>query len=125
VERYVKEDFSTANFSVENFKRNYDLVIYLGNVENTSNMVTNRLSWYTFWGNGNNVPWFVKERPTLFISVANPYHLVDVPMIQTYINCYGNSDYTLDALVEKIMGRSEFKGKSPIDPTCGKSYLAY
>lgn len=125
VELYEKEDFTTANFSVEHFRESYDLVIYLGNVENTSNMVTNRLSWYTFWGNGNNVPWFVKERPTLFISVANPYHLVDVPMIQTYINCYGNSDYTLDALVEKLMGRSEFQGSSPVDPFCGKPYLAW
>ena len=125
VERYAREQFETADFRVERFKQQYDLVIYLGNVENASNRVTNRLSWYTFWGNGNNVPWFVEERPTLFISLANPYHLVDVPMIKTYINAYSNSDTVLRAVLEKLMGRSPFRGKSPVDPFCGKDYLAW
>ncbi len=125
VECYQKENFDNADFSVGTFRASYDLVVYLANVENTSNMVTNRLSWYTFWGNGNNVPWFVKERPTIFISLANPYRLVDVPMIQTYINCYGNSDFTLDALVERLQGQKPFTGQSPVDPFCGKKYLQY
>ncbi len=125
VERYVPEDFATADFRVEKFRSSYDLVIYLGNVENASNRVTNRLSWFTFWGNGNNVPWFVEERPVLFISVANPYHLIDVPMIKTYVNAYSNSDTVLRAVVEKLMGRSAFTGKSPVDPFCGKEYLAW
>lgn len=125
VELYQRESFETAKFDVHTFKDKYDLVIYLGNVENESNKVTNRLSWYTFWGNGNNVPWFVKERPVLFISFANPYHLVDVPMIKTYINAYSNNEYVIDAVVEKIMGRSPFQGKSPIDPFCGKEYLRW
>lgn len=123
VERYVHEDFATAKFDVATFRSKYDLVIYLGNVENASNKVTNRLDWFTFWGNGNNVPWFVEERPTLFISLANPYHLVDVPMIKTYINAYSNSDTMLKAIVEKLMGRSAFKGVSPVDPFCGKPWL--
>lgn len=125
VERYVREQFETADFRVARFQEQYDLVIYLGNVENASNRVTNRLSWYTFWGNGNNVPWFVEERPTLFISLANPYHLVDVPMIKTYLNAYSNSDTVLRAVLEKLMGRSPFLGKSPVDPFCGKNYLAW
>ena len=28
-------------------------------------------------------------------------------------------------ICEKIMGRSEFKGVSPVDPYCGKDYLKY
>lgn len=123
VEIYEHEVFETADFSVRSFKEKYDLVIYLGNVENASNRVTNRLNWFTFWGNGNNVPWFVMERPTLFISLANPYHLVDVPMIKTYINGYSNSEFILKAVMEKLVGRSEFQGQSPIDPFCGKEHL--
>lgn len=125
VERYVHEDFATARFDVETFRERYDLVIYLGNVENASNKVTNRLNWFTFWGNGNNVPWFVEERPTLFISLANPYHLVDVPMIKTYINAYSNGDDVLAAIVERLMGRSDFAGVSPVDPFCGKPWLRW
>ena len=125
VEIYEKEQPGRHDFSVTTFREKYDLVLYLGNIENESNHVTNRLSWHTFFGNGNNCPWFVKERPTLFISLANPYHLVDIPMIQTYINCYCNSEFILEALLEKLMGRSPFVGQSPVDPFCGKEYLKY
>jgi beta-N-acetylhexosaminidase len=125
VDIYEKEGFGKNDFSVATFRNKYDLVIYLGNVENASNKVTNRINWHTFFGNGNNCPWFVEEKPTVFVSFANPYHLVDVPMIRTYINCYSNNDSVLEMLVEKLMGRSEFKGVSPIDPFCGKEYLKY
>lgn len=125
VEDYLEENFETAKFDVGTFKKKYDIVIYLANVENASNQVTNRLDWYTFWGNGNNVPWFTEERPVLFISLQNPYHLVDVPMIHTMINCYANHEEVVRQLVEKIMGRSHFKGKSPVDPFLGKDYLRW
>ena len=46
-------------------------------------------------------------------------------MVKTYINGYCNSEYVMDAVVEKMMGRSEFKGTSPIDPSCGKIDLKF
>ena len=119
------EDFSTYRFGVKPFTDRFDAVLYLGNVENASNKTTNRINWSTFWGHGDNVPWFVHEVPTVFASLANPYHLVDVPMIRTYINCYSNNDETLDALTEKLTGKDTFSGVSPIDPFCGKDYLRY
>lgn len=122
---YEKENFEMGVDNVKDFKEKYDLVIYIGNVENASNRTTNRLNWYTFWGQGNNVPWFAQEVPVLFISVANPYHLLDVPMIKTYINCYSNNEYALEAAIEKITGESPFRGKSPVDPFCGRAELAY
>lgn len=125
VEIYEKENFEKGVDNVVAFHSKYDLVIYLGNVENASNQTTNRLNWYTFWGQGNNVPWFANEVPVLFISFANPYHLLDVPMIKTYVNCYSNNDYMIEAVVEKITGKSEFKGVSPVDPFCGRKELAY
>ena len=109
--------------SVTQFREKYDLVIYLGNIENASNKTTNRINWYALFGLGNNIPWFVKEVPTMFISLQNPYHLLDVPMVSTYINCYSNHDAVIKAVVEKINGNSEFKGINPIDPFCGKEYL--
>ncbi|MBR1693286.1 MAG: glycoside hydrolase family 3 protein [Lachnospiraceae bacterium] len=122
---YEKEDFEHGVDNVESFHRKYDLVVYVGNIENASNQTTTRLNWYTFWGQGNNVPWFANEVPVVFISTANPYHLLDVPMIKTYINCYSNNNYMLEAVVEKLMGRSEFKGKSPVDPFCGRRELRF
>ena len=122
---YRPEDSATYRFGVKPFTDAFDAVLYLGNVENASNKTTNRLNWTTFRGHGDNVPWFVHEVPTVFASLANPYHLVDVPMIQTYINCYSNNEETLDALIEKLLGRDAFRGHSPTDPFCGKEYLRY
>lgn len=122
---YEKENFEMGVDNVESFKEKYDLVIYIGNVENASNQTTNRLNWYTFWGQGNNVPWFAYEVPVLFISLANPYHLLDVPMIRTYINCYSNNEFVLETVVEKITGQSKFRGRNPVDPFCGRKELAY
>jgi beta-N-acetylhexosaminidase len=58
--------------------------------------------------------------PTVFISLANPYHLLDVPRVRTYINAYAATDIILEALAEKLAGRSEFKGICPVDAFCGK-----
>ena len=109
--------------SAESFRKKYDLVIYVGNVENASNKTVNRISWYTLFGLGNNLPWFVKEVPTLFVSLQNPYHLFDVPMIGTYVNAYSNHDAMIRAVAAKLHGESPFTGISPVDPFCGNNYL--
>ena len=120
VTRYVQEDFRTLEPKVEVFKSQYDLVLYIANVETASNKTVSRINWFTFFGLGNNIPWFVEEVPTLMVSVGNPYHLFDAPMIKTMINGYCSSSYVIDAVIEKVMGRSRFKGVSPIDPFCGR-----
>ncbi len=129
VHLYEKENFVfDASFKlegVEEFRSKYDLVLYIGNIENASNKTTNRINWHTSYGLGNNLPWFAEEVDTLFISVANPYHLLDTSMVKTYINCYSNSDAVIDAALSKVLGQSEFKGTSPVDPFCGKEYLRY
>ncbi len=127
VDRYVPETMESImqGMSVRRFTGKNDLVIYLGNIENASNKTTNRINWHTLFGLGNNLPWFVNDVPTLFISLANPYHLVDIPMIGTYINCYSNHDIMLEAVFEKLIGTSPFTGTSPVDPFCGKDYLRY
>lgn len=106
--------------TVEEFKEKYDLVIYIGNIETASNKTVSRLNWHTLFGLGNNMPWFVYEVPTMFISVGNPYHLLDVPMVKTFINGYCNSEYVIEAIVDKITGKSQFCGKNPVDPFCGR-----
>lgn len=109
--------------SVEEMKQNYDLYVYICNMENASNNTTLRLNWNVCFGLGDDAPWMASEIPVLMISTAYPYHLFDAPMIGTYINAYsGNSDFC-DAVMEKLMGRSAFMGISPMDPFCGKDYI--
>jgi beta-N-acetylhexosaminidase len=69
---------------------------------------------------GANVPVYIESVPTIFISVENPYHLLDVPRIKTFINAYSSTDEVLDSLIEKLTGKSPFIGKSPADPFCGR-----
>ncbi|MBQ1341317.1 MAG: hypothetical protein IIY33_02420, partial [Erysipelotrichaceae bacterium] len=57
------------------------------------------------------------------ISLQNPYHLLDVPMVSTYVNCYSNHDAMIKTVVRKINGNGAFTGKNPVDPFCGREEL--
>lgn len=96
----------------------YDVIVYLSNLATKSNQTVVRIEWMQPMG--ANLPNYIQQIPTVFISVANPYHLLDVPRIKTFINCYHSSPVVLKALTDKLMGRSEFVGVSPVDPFCGK-----
>ena len=50
-----------------------------------------------------------------------PFYLSDddIAWVQTYINTYNSNETTLIALVDKLVGRSPFKGVSPVDAFCG------
>ena len=119
---YVPETFETIflNQAVEDFKKKYDLVLYVANIETASNKTVSRINWHTLFGAGNNLPWFVKEVPTVFVSFGNPYHLLDAPMIKTFVNSYSNAPHIVDMTFDKLFGKSEFKGKSPVDAFCGR-----
>lgn len=102
---------------VDDLKAKVDLVIYVANYDTASNQTTRRIDWIRLMA--ADAPWFVQDVPTIFVSLANPYHLFDAPMIRTYINGYSANDTVNEILVEKLIGKSEFQGKSPVDPFCG------
>ena len=110
---------------VEEMKKDYDLYVYICNMTNASNNTTLRLNWNVVFGLGDDAPWLVAEIPVMMISTGYPYHLFDAPMIDTFINTYSSEPQYRRAVIEKVMGRSEFKGVSPVDPYCGKDYLKY
>jgi beta-N-acetylhexosaminidase len=94
---------------------NYDLVINIASVNPNTDQ---RIQWPASKGTPD-IPFYVNEIPTIFVSVQCPFHLADVPQVKTYINAYDNKDYTIKALVDKMMGRSKFVGVSPVDAFCG------
>lgn len=102
---------------VKEMKAKFDLSIVAANVATGSNYTSRRLDWIPLMA--ANEPWYGKDIPTLFISFCNPYHMVDVPFLSTFINCYSSSRFCVDAAVEKLTGKSDFTGKSPVDPWCG------
>ncbi|MCL2248915.1 MAG: hypothetical protein FWC13_06560 [Oscillospiraceae bacterium] len=95
----------------------YDLMLYVANLATRSNQTTIRIEWVMPFG--ANVPIYMESIPTVFISLENPYHLLDVPRVKTFINTYASTDTILNALIDKLMGRSDFKGVSPVDAFCG------
>lgn len=115
---YFKDGkFPDTGFSLSEYKKETDLVIYFANMKVGSNQTTIRITWDDFLGESS--PKYVKDLPFLFLSFSNPYHLVDVPMIGTYINAYACNEAAVRAATEKLMGRSAFKGSSPVDPFAG------
>jgi beta-N-acetylhexosaminidase len=97
--------------------KKYDLILYLAKYATRSNQTVVRIEWAMPMG--ANVPIYMNSVPTVFISVDNPYHLLDVPRVRTFINTYNSTEITLKALVDKLLGRSPFQGQSPVDPFCG------
>lgn len=103
--------------SIRAYKDRYDLIFYVGCVDTPhKDKSVLRINW----SETRNVPGRVRDVPALYLSLANPYDLVDVPVIKTYINGYSCNLFAMEAAVGKIMGKSTFKGKSPVDPFCGR-----
>lgn len=123
-EEYLKASgFKTERFDIDkeeihgtgnlNSKR---LTLYLANCEHASNQTAVRLFWAK--KHALDAPRHPNEEPIIFISFANPYHLQDVPRVKTYINAYSCHRPMIEAALDKIMGKSEFKGISPVDAFC-------
>jgi beta-N-acetylhexosaminidase len=56
------------------------------------------------------IPWYVTEVPTVFVSLNQPNHLIDVPMVKTAIHAHAGTREAIRATIEKIQGKSEFQG---------------
>lgn len=97
----------------------YDLILGVADVSGTMQVVE-RVSWPPAKGTPD-VPWYVHEIPSAFVSVNSPFVLVDVPQVPVYINTYDDKPATLEALVAKLAsGADAFTGASPVDAFCGK-----
>lgn len=97
---------------------NYDLILYLISLATKSNQTTVRIEWAEPMG--ADVPVYMNNVPTVAVSLENPYHLLDIPRVKTYINTYGGTDEILDSLLDKLLGKMPFTGKSPVDAFCEK-----
>lgn len=112
--KFTMRDMS---LTINSIKNSYDLVLYFSNIKPASNKTSLRLNWASPMG--INAPWFTSEIPTVFVSFGSPYHLVDVPRVTTYINAYTGNLIVIEKTIRKLIGKSKFKGKNPVDPFCG------
>lgn len=101
---------------VSDLEEKFDLALYVANIETASNQTTTRINWIQLMA--ADAPWFMKSIPTIFVSMANPYHLFDIPNISTYVNAYTGNLSTIKATIKKLMGQEKFFGINPVDPFC-------
>src|SRR5690606_25832153 len=94
----------------------YDLVLYLLAEETLLTRGRIFLDWKRLTGTVYGAMrrhWH--DVPTLMVSLGFPYYLHDAPCVGTYVNAYGSSDEFQAAVLETLLGRKPFVGKSPVD----------
>lgn len=92
---------------MEEFKKRYDAVLLVLNIAGFAQYNTMRVKWSL----PTQQPWYMSEVPTIVLSLSFTNMLIDVPMARTYINAYMNHPEAVKAAIDKMMGRSEFKGR--------------
>lgn len=129
VREVFTEELTKHGFTVEQYDPTEDdlhgtsnlpkdrLTLTVLHYPHASNQTTVRVNWCP--KHALEIPRYVNEETIVFVSMANPYHLQDVPRAKTFINAYTANRATIAAVVEKLCGESEFIGQNPVDPFCG------
>ncbi len=104
--------------TIEQFKKDYDLVLLVVAMKGYAQCNDVRLSYSA--GHSYEIPWYVSEVPTVAISLNYTNHLIDLPMMKTFINAYAPTREYIHALVEKLTGKSAFKGSYNELVWCGR-----
>ncbi len=92
--------------SMEEFKKECDAVLVISNQVGFAQQNSMRVKWTL----PTDQPWYVSQVPTVFISLNLANCLIDLTMSHCYINAYASSPEVVHALVEKLVGKSAFKG---------------
>ena len=90
------------------YPEKYDAAIIFANVSGFAQEAAIRIHWSAPMA--AEIPWYATEVPTVFVSLSLPNHLIDVPMVKTVIHAYAPSREVIRATVEKIQGKSPFRG---------------
>lgn len=106
--------------------KDFDLVLYLLAEETLLTRQRIFLNWRSLTGNVfGAMKRYWHDVPTLMVSLGFPYYLHDAPRVPTYVNAYGSNEDMQAAVMDCLMGRAEFLGKSPVDPFCGSGQGKY
>ncbi len=104
--------------TIEQYKKDYDLVLLVVAMKGYAQCNDVRLSYSA--GHSYEIPWYVSEVPTIAVSLNYTNHLIDIPMMKTFINAYAPTREYIHALVEKLTGKSAFKGSYNELVWCGR-----
>lgn len=115
----LEEELKTVIIGkVEDFKAKYDGVFVFINMKGYAQENNVRLAWSI--GHSVEIPWYVKELPTVFVSLNYTNHLLDVPMAKTFINAYAPTREVIRAVLRKTAGMEAFEGHYDENVFCGR-----
>lgn len=118
VDMFEEKGFRAPKGSEAAFKARYDAALVFADFSGFATLNSIRISWGTPMSNG--CLWYAPLVPTAFISLNYTNHLVDVPRVPIFINAYNDKDYTIELLIQKLMGNSPFRGSYDENVWCGK-----
>ncbi|MGJ6980615.1 glycoside hydrolase family 3 protein [Aestuariimicrobium soli] len=90
------------------YREEVDAALVLAEVIGYGAQNNYRIQWKTAMS--NEVPWYVWEVPTFMVSHNFTTHLHDATMVKAYINAYHPNEGNVRATLDKLEGKSEFKG---------------
>ena len=121
----VENGVTSMNFAImrahnsrKSFTDSHDIAFLFINVQGYAQENNVRLRWSC--NHSCELPWYNEEIPTVGVSLNYTNHLIDVPQLHTFVNAYGSTRAHIRAAVEKICGRSEFKGAAGETVFCGR-----
>ena len=90
------------------YRDEVDLALTVANVIGYGAQNNYRIQWKLAMS--NEVPWYVYEVPTVFVSLNYTTHLHDATMVKTAVNAYHHNVNTIETLLDCLEGKAEFKG---------------
>lgn len=106
-----------AEEATGDYPEKYDAAFVFANVKGFAQEAAIRIKWSSPMA--AEIPWYATEVPTVFVSLNQPNHLIDVPMVRTAIHAHAGSREAIRAAIEKIQGKSEFQGTFNDNVFCG------
>lgn len=100
------------------FVKNHDWALIVLNVKGYAQENNVRVRWSC--NHSLELPWYNEEVPTVAMSLNYTNHLIDMPQVHTFINAYAPNRTHIRAAIEKITGRSAFRGTADDSVFCGR-----
>ncbi|MCF0134882.1 MAG: glycosyl hydrolase [Lachnospiraceae bacterium] len=92
----------------QGFIDSHDFALIVINVKGYAQENWVRVKWSC--NHSMELPWYNEEIPTIGMSLNYTNHLIDIPQVHTFINAYAPQRDHIRAAIEKMTGKSEFKG---------------
>ena len=104
----VNDGSSRVKGSTVKFRDEVDAALVVAEVVGYGAQNNYRIQWKTAMS--NECPWYVWEVPTFMVSLNFTTHLHDATMVKCYINAYHSNEEIIRQTLDKMEGKSEFKG---------------